>query len=702
MEKILEKFRKVMHANEAAAWGAVRSKVQVISAYPITPQTTVAEKLADFVAKGYLKAVYKHTESEASAAALIMAASRVGARAFTATSSQGLWLMAEQIYSAGLRRLPLVLVNVNRTLGPSWNILASHEDSLALRDIPWLQFYAADAQEVFDSIIIGYKIAEQIYSPVMVNLDGFYLSHASEAIEISSQDSVDNFLPGYKPLYPVDFEKPLVYEPSIGDDYLTEFRYILTENLEKKAKEAAKKAHFEFQEIFGRKYEAIETYKMEKAKIAIIALGSVAGTIKSAIENLDGVGLIRIRMFKPFPKEELMESLRGVETIAVIDRDMQKIVWREIRGAFYAEQKPKLLSFPAGLGGRDVSPRRVLEIIERTKKDPVRAEFDPEPIWIDLKETNGGGNNFDPAKHPAVQISASKENILKEIPGEEYISAGEFSCQGCGMMIASRFILKGLGKRTFELRPACCGSVVNGRFPNCASLYPLQNVCFEEAAAEASGARAGFDALEIEDVNVLAFAGDGGTYDIGLQALSGAAERNDDIIFVCYDNEAYMNTGVQRSSSTPFGAWSSTTPDLKSQPKKDIMAIMAAHKIPYAATASIAYPEDLLEKIRKAKEIKGFKFILVFSSCPPGWKFSTEKTIEVARLAVETRIWPLYEIFNGEDYKASEMPKKRIVEQYLKIQGRFSHLKEEDIVSIQKNTDKNWLKLEKLFKLFQE
>ena len=691
--------RKIMHANEAAAWGAALSRIQVFSVFPITPQTTIPEKLAEFVAKGYLKAKSVYAESEASAAAAVMAASRAGARAFTATSSQGLWLMAEQIYSAGIRRLPLVMVNVNRTLGPPWNILVSHEDSLALRDIPWLQFYAADAQEVLDSVIIGYKIAERILLPVMINLDGFYLSHASEAVEIPFQNSVDKFLPGYKPIFPVDFEKPAVYDPSLDDDYLTEFRYILMDAMEKKAKEAVKETHLEFQKIFNRKYEAIETYKMENAKMAIIALGSAAGTIKSTIENLDGVALIRIRMFRPFPKEELRKALEGVEKVAVIERNMQSIVTQEVNNVVRGPDYPQVVSFPAGLGGRDINPQKILEIIERLKKESGQIN---EPIWIDLKKKEGG-DVFSQEKYfaVAVKIPASKENILKEIPDEEYISSGEFACQGCGLILVSRYVLKGLGRRTIEIRPASCASVVNGRFPNCASRYSLQNVCFEETAAEASGFRAGLDALGIKNANVLAFAGDGGTYDIGLQALSGAAERNDDIIFVCYDNEAYMNTGIQRSSATPFGAWTSTTPDLKPQSKKDLMAIMAAHRIPYAATASIAYPEDLLRKIRKAKKIKGFKFILVFSSCSTGWKFPVEKTVEIARLAVETRVWPLYEIFNGENYKIGEMPKKRPVKDYLAIQGRFSQLEFKDIEVIQKNVNKIWRRLVKFSRLFR-
>ncbi len=191
---------------------------------------------------------------------------------------------------------------------------------------------------------------------------------------------------------------------------------------------------------------------------------------------------------------------------------------------------------------------------------------------------------------------------------------------------------------------------------------------------------------------VLGIAGDGGTADIGIQSLSGCAERNDDIIYVCYDNEAYMNTGIQRSSATPYLSWTTTTPNpvFKDTPKKDIMEIMAAHRIPYAATASPAFPEDFLAKMRKAKEGKGLRFIHILSSCPPGWKFPSELSVKIARLAVETKTFPLYEIENGKKYTLTFQPKGLPVSEYLKVQGRFSHLTAKDVQAIQENVEEEW------------
>jgi pyruvate/2-oxoacid:ferredoxin oxidoreductase beta subunit len=282
------------------------------------------------------------------------------------------------------------------------------------------------------------------------------------------------------------------------------------------------------------------------------------------------------------------------------------------------------------------------------------------------------------------------------IPEREIMCSGHKACQGCGATIAMRYALKALGPRTMLAIPACCWAVIDGPFPYSAAGVPLFHCAFETAAITASGIRAGLDMRGIKDVNVVAWAGDGGTFDIGIQALSGTVERNDDIIYVCYDNEAYMNTGVQRSSSTPWGAVTSTTParHFKQERKKDMMAIMAAHGIPYTASASIAYPEDFIKKIQKAMSIRGSKFIHVLASCPPGWRASPDISVELARLAVQTHVFPLYEIFEGRYYKLSMDPAKKPITDYMKPQGRFRHLTEDQVAERDRMVDERyaWLK----------
>ncbi len=284
------------------------------------------------------------------------------------------------------------------------------------------------------------------------------------------------------------------------------------------------------------------------------------------------------------------------------------------------------------------------------------------------------------------------------IPEEEIMQPGHLACQGCGATLAMRYVLKATGRNVVLDFPACCWSVIDGPFPYSAVGVPLYHVAFETAASTASGIRAGLEQLGKEDTKVIAWAGDGGTFDIGIQALSGAAERGDDILYVCYDNEAYMNTGIQRSSATPTKAWTTTTPakNPKATPKKDIVGIMAAHRIPYVATANIAYPEDLIKKVKKALTYKGTKFLHIYATCPTGWKMRPELAVKVARLAVETKVFPLYEVEWGTNWKISRKPKGLPVEEYLKIQGRFRHLTEEDVKVIQEEVDKNWKRLEKM------
>jgi pyruvate/2-oxoacid:ferredoxin oxidoreductase beta subunit len=287
--------------------------------------------------------------------------------------------------------------------------------------------------------------------------------------------------------------------------------------------------------------------------------------------------------------------------------------------------------------------------------------------------------------------------MKERIPEAELMTSGHLACPGCGGALAMRYALKAIGEKAMIAIPACCWSIIAGPMPYSSLKVPLMHCAFEAAAATASGIRTALDSMGDEEITVLAWAGDGGTFDIGIQALSGAAERNDDIIYVCYDNEAYMNTGIQRSSATPWGAWTTTTPYAhpKEQPKKNMMEIMAGHRIPYAATANVAFPEDFIKKMKKAKEIKGTKFIHILCPCPPGWKIADDLSIKIARLAADTKAFPLFEVENGIKYTINYQPKGLPVEEYLKPQRRFVHLKDEDIKKIQQTIDFEWELLQK-------
>ncbi len=285
---------------------------------------------------------------------------------------------------------------------------------------------------------------------------------------------------------------------------------------------------------------------------------------------------------------------------------------------------------------------------------------------------------------------------IANLPEEELMTPGHLGCQGCGAALGMRHVLKALGEKTVIVLPACCWSIIAGPFPYSAVKVPVLHTAFETAASTACGVRAALDMQHDRETTVLAWAGDGGTFDIGLQALSGAAERNEDILYICYDNEAYMNTGIQRSSATPSGAWTTTTPGRKEHPKKDIMQIMAAHRIPYAATASVAYPEDLFRKVKKARSIRGTRFIQLLTPCPPGWKIPAELSIRLARLAVLSRVFPLYEIEEGSRYTLSAVENPEPVTEYLRAQGRFHNLTGADFAAFQEEVDRSWARLRSL------
>ncbi len=288
---------------------------------------------------------------------------------------------------------------------------------------------------------------------------------------------------------------------------------------------------------------------------------------------------------------------------------------------------------------------------------------------------------------------------LRKEPGS-YLP-GSAACPGCGATLAFRIASRVLGPNTVYVVPASCFSVIQSPFPKSAISAPLYNIAFPAAAATASGVYRAYKMLE-KDVNVVVWAGDGGTVDIGIQALSGAAERGENIIYVCYDNEAYMNTGIQRSGATPLMAWTKTTPTGKREMPKDMPMIVAAHRVPYVATASVGYPFDLANKFEKAKKIRGFKYIHIFSTCPPGWNSPVSKTAEVAKLAVDTYFWPLYEIENGK-LRITVKPRKRPLKEFLDLQDRFRGLSDREIEELEKIVMEKWnflLHLEKSERVF--
>ncbi len=284
--------------------------------------------------------------------------------------------------------------------------------------------------------------------------------------------------------------------------------------------------------------------------------------------------------------------------------------------------------------------------------------------------------------------------MLDDIPQDEFLYKGSTACAGCSAMLALRYILKAAGKDTIIVNPACCSTVCQGSFPKTAYGVPVLNIAFAAAAAAADGMAS---AARNRGKNIIVFAGDGGTVDIGIQALSGAIERNANILYVCYDNEAYGNTGMQKSGSTPYGAITTTTPTGRKDSKKDIDFIVMAHRPAYMATASASYPRDLMKKVQKALSIEGTKFIHVHSPCPTGWRYSTEKSVEIGKLAVKSAMWFLYEYQDGKVTlsapTSAALKKPTPVDEYVKMQGRFKGV---DLAALQHEVESGVARLKGL------
>ena len=383
-------MKTVIEGSHAVSYGVMLSRAEVISAYPITPQTHIVEKLSELCATGELKAKFLMVESEHSAMASCIGASAVGARAFTATSSQGLALMHELLHWASGARLPIVMANVNRTLAPPWNIWCDQTDSLSQRDTGWLQFYCESSQEAIDTVIQAYKISERVSLPSMVVLDAFYLSHTFEPVDIPDRERVDRFLPPYEPKYKLDPKDPKSIGSLTPPDLFTEMKYQMQRAMEE-AKSVILQVDDEYLKVFGRRYGLVEAYRCEDAELVLITSGTASSTSREVIDRYrdegKAIGMLKIRTFRPFPSEEIRRVLKGIPKVAVIDRNisygMGGIFAEELRSAFCNEEvRPKVFSYIAGLGGRDITQETISDVIEYTLEQDRPEE---EIFWPDLR-----------------------------------------------------------------------------------------------------------------------------------------------------------------------------------------------------------------------------------------------------------------------------------------------------------------------------
>lgn len=384
-------MKELLEGSMAVAEIVKLCKPGVISAYPITPQTHIVEELAQIVADGKLSAQFVNVESEHSAASVVLGAVAAGVRAYTATSSQGLFYMAEVLYNIAGMRLPVIMTTAARAISAPINIWNDHQDVVSLRDSGWIQLHAEDMQEVVDLHLIAYRLGEDksIMLPVMVCMDGFILTHGLETVDMPTQEQVDKFLPAYNAPYKLDVENPLTLGPLVDPEYYMEARYALNET-HKEALSLIPKLTAEFSKVFGRTYNGlIEGYQLKDAEKVIVAMGSVCGTIKEVVDELRSkgkkVGLLKVTSLRPFPINQIYDALKNVPKAAVIDRALSlgsfAPLAAEVKAVFFGKtKKPQSISsFVVGLGGRDITKDSIKEIFRLMNGKEKQAEF------IDLK-----------------------------------------------------------------------------------------------------------------------------------------------------------------------------------------------------------------------------------------------------------------------------------------------------------------------------
>ncbi len=381
--------RLLLTGNHAAAYGAMLSRVEVISAYPITPQTMIVELLSELTASGELPAKFITVESEHSAMAACVGASAAGARAYTATSGQGLALMHEMLHWAVGARLPIVLTNVSRAMAPGWSIWSDQTDILSQRDVGWMMLFAESVQEAQDFVIWMYRVAEQVYLPGMVGMDAFILSHTAEPLIVHDRDRVDAYLPPFEPLYDLDPADPRAYGGLVNRDHYFELRYKVYEAMERAGRLLAE-AGEEFADALGRRYAPVEGYMLDDAEYVVMSAGAMTSNVRQAVKDARErgmkVGLLRLVALRPFPFAEVRRLLAGRHKVAVLDRNLSPghsgIFAQEIRSALSGmPDAPPVYGYVMGIGGRDVR----VETVTETLDDLVRRDEPDLALYVGVK-----------------------------------------------------------------------------------------------------------------------------------------------------------------------------------------------------------------------------------------------------------------------------------------------------------------------------
>lgn len=727
-----EQVEKYLSGNEAAALAVKQIGYDIMGYYPITPSTQIAENLDLMGAKGEVDITMIPAEGEHSAAGICYGASAAGARAFNATSANGLLYALEQFPVQSGTRYPMVMNVVCRTVSGPLSIKGDHSDIMFMLNTGWIILFAHSVQQVYDFNIIATKLGESVSLPVVVAYDGFFTSHQKKrSYSFKSDEDVKNFVGKKKEKHDLlDLENPITIGSYMNEPDLINNRFQLYEAVilaGKRLDEIFKS----YENLSQRHYEMVEEYKVKDAEIVMILLGSAFDTVTVAVDKLrkEGIkaGVITLNVIRPFPIDEVVKRVKDKCKILVADRQDSYganggNLSLEVRAAFQRKKKNvEIKSVVYGLGGIDfdVSDGRwLLEQYDNlpdfsyygvTKggkekvQDNLLKKIDKERTMLGITEVKNTGEGL--------MVKGGQINATTAMP--DRIAPGHGACPGCGILVNLNLLLRAIEDPVVLLFQTGCGMIITTAYPKTSFRVPYIHNLFQNGAATMSGIveackrRQEKGEIPKGDIVFIMVTGDGGM-DIGMGSAIGTALRGHNMIIFEYDNGGYMNTGYQLSYSTPKGAKSATShvgplQYGKTFFNKDMPEIMAAANIPYVATVAECNPKDFITKAAKAAyyaKNQGMAYIKALSACPLNWNDNPATERAVIEAAVNCGYFPLYEVEKGItklNYNHENSNKKMLVKQWFSMMGRTRHLVKEEYSSvveeIQKEIDERFRKL---------
>lgn len=736
--------------NEMAARAAAQINYHLMGYFPITPSTEIAQILDQMKTKGMHDVQLIPADGEHGSAGICYGAAAAGARVFNATSANGFMYMLEQLPVQSGTRFPMVLNLVTRSISGPLDIRGDHSDLYFALNTGWVILTASTPQAVYDLNLIALKVAERhnVRLPVIVAFDGFFTSHQKKKVQFFTQnEDVQRYVGKRSSEFPnlLDYPVPVSIGAHMNGDDLMNNHYQLSEAMYQ-AGPAFREAAAEFAMLSGRDYPALEAYRMEDAEVALFLINSAAESAKDAVDRMRDrgirAGLIRPNIIRPFPAEELRTLLQDVVVLLVGDRaDSYGAhggnMALEVKAALKDDpwNRTTVISRVYGLGGKDFYPDDAEEMLTQAHRAMMRRstvkKFDylghypgsgKSPSTVPpMPVEQGASETANPYKIGGFQVEHDEalRRLKVKVPPirnltvkPKRLAPGHGACPGCGSMTALELFFKGIEGDVVVLFQTGCAYVVTAAYPFTSHKQSFVHNLFQNGAATLSGVVEAFAELKrrgdiqaLEDPTFVMVTGDGGM-DIGMGPAIGAALRNHKMIILEYDNEGYMNTGSQLSYSTPIGHMTSTSGvGVRQQGKgfhhKDTPQMMAAANIPYVFTGSEAFPQDLLAKAAKAQwyaQHEGMAYGKMLSPCPLNWKSDDCKGAEIAKSAVDSCFFPLYEVECGVTritYDPEAKNKRVQVEDWLRAMGKTKHmLQDPQLISrFREEVERRWLKL---------